>query len=168
MINMNDNIPGAPNFLWREVFASDTAARMGINNYPPGEVEASVLRNLEYVMESVQLARDFFGMPIRVTSGYRCPTLNSAIGGSATSFHSHGMAVDLQFTGVNPSLYQLFFFLHNVPFTELIAEEIGPASGWIHYAIAPGREQERKTKYKLVGKPVVVASYEEVVAKAFS
>jgi uncharacterized protein YcbK (DUF882 family) len=41
-----------------------------------------------------------WGKPITITSGYRCPTHNAAIGGASRSRHMVGDAVDISITGM--------------------------------------------------------------------
>ncbi len=86
------------NLSLSEVTYSQTALRKDINNSP---TEAHI-ENLKYVAEKVfQPIRDYFGAPIYISSGYRSQALNEAIGGSTRSFHSHGMALDLDQDGRN-------------------------------------------------------------------
>lgn len=156
----NDQIDGAPNFSIAELCRSDTAYRKGIYNIAPSEQAAA----LEYLARTVlQPIRDHFGEPLIVTSGYRSPSLNTAIGGSRTSFHCHGCAADIRFDrGSKRSLLELFVFINdNLPYTELIAEEL--PDGWVHVAIAKGREEERQVKYKLAGDLVRRSTFAEVM-----
>ena len=81
------------NFTLAEVEHSSTAKRLGINNEMPKKHIANMQR---LITNLVQPMRDDLG-PIRITSGYRSKTLNSAIGGSNRSQHSKGQALDLQF-----------------------------------------------------------------------
>ena len=135
------------NLSLNEVTKSNTAMRRGIDNTPSEEH----LENLKYVAEKVfQPIREHFGVPIYISSGYRSPELNEAIGGSPRSFHSHGMALDLDQDGRNRGVSNadVFYFIKdNLPFTELIWE-FGDESNpnWVHVAIAPGREDEKKIK----------------------
>lgn len=48
----------------------------------------------------LQRLRDHFGVPVRITSGARCPAHNRIIGGSPESMHLRGRAADIQVTGV--------------------------------------------------------------------
>ena len=135
------------NLSLNEVTKSNTAMRRGIDNTPSEEH----LENLKYVAEKVfQPIREHFGVPIYISSGYRSPELNEAIGGSPRSFHSHGMALDLDQDGRNKGVSNadVFYFIKdNLQFTELIWEfgdETNP--NWVHVAIAPGREDEKKIK----------------------
>lgn len=128
------------NFTMEEMFRSETAERKRIDNRPTPEIEA----NLEHLVKNVlQPLRDHFGVPIRVTSGYRSPALNKAIGGSSSSWHSHGCAADIQIPSGKVSLKTVFEYIYNnLPYTELIAEGIdrnGRVS-WVHVALVKGRE----------------------------
>ena len=130
-----------------EVIYSKTALRRDIDNTPTEEH----VKNLKYVAEKVfQPIREHFGVPIYVSSGYRSKDLNEAIGGSPRSFHSHGMALDLDQDGRNKGVSNadVFYFIKdNLQFTELIWE-FGDYNNpnWVHVAIAPGREEEKNTK----------------------
>mgnify|MGYP000582978607 FL=1 len=80
------------NFVLSEITHSNTAKRLGIKNEPTKDH----LKNLQLLIRGVvQPVRDGVGA-IRVSSGYRNPTLNEAIGGSSRSQHCKGQAVDIQ------------------------------------------------------------------------
>ena len=81
------------NFTLSEITHSNTAKRLGIDNAPNKE-DLQNIKNLIRVL--IQPMRDALG-PIRISSGYRSPKLNSAIGGSNKSQHCKGEALDLQF-----------------------------------------------------------------------
>jgi uncharacterized protein YcbK (DUF882 family) len=51
----------------------------------------------------LQKIRDYFGKSITITSGYRCPTHNSRVGGATGSRHSKGQAADIVVEGVKPA-----------------------------------------------------------------
>lgn len=81
------------NFTLPEFIDSDTAVRLGIKNVP-GYVE---MGNLYYLAERMEAVREALGdVPILISSGYRSPALNAAIGGSPTSAHCKGLAVDFR------------------------------------------------------------------------
>lgn len=48
------------------------------------------------VLEKLEIVREKYGKPIIITSGYRCPSHNKAIGGAVNSSHVNGLAVDIQ------------------------------------------------------------------------
>ena len=160
-MNLKDKIPNAPSFTWNELVKSNTASAKGINNTPTNPLYWD---SLQYLAEKcLQPARDYFKVPLYINSGFRSAALNKAVNGSPTSFHSIACAADVDFGSVKtPTLKELFaFFYNNVPFTELIAEEL--PDGWIHIALQKGRENEKQVKYKLKGQPVKRATFEEVM-----
>jgi zinc D-Ala-D-Ala carboxypeptidase len=81
------------NFALSEITHSNTAKRLGIDNEPT----ETHLQNMQYLVDNlIQPLRDSIG-PIRISSGYRNPSLNRAIGGSVSSQHCKGEALDIQF-----------------------------------------------------------------------
>lgn len=58
----------------------------------------------DLLVDYIQKIRDHFGKPITITSGYRCPTHNSRVGGETGSRHSKGQAADIVVSGVKPKL----------------------------------------------------------------
>lgn len=81
----------APNFPLRELIASTTAARLNLDNTPP----ADVLPELAHTSEMLQRIRATLGVPVIVTSAYRGPQLNRAVGGVTSSDHVSGQAADI-------------------------------------------------------------------------
>lgn len=79
-----------PHFTLDELIRSQTATRAGIDNTPPD----SLMSNLRYLAESLEVIRAILDRPIIVTSGYRCAALNRMIGGSENSRHIVGLAAD--------------------------------------------------------------------------
>ena len=81
----------SPNFSLSEFTESQTAARLGLDNDPPAEMYET-LKATARCMEDI---RDLLGgKPILVSSAYRSPEVNKAVGGSANSQHTKGEAVD--------------------------------------------------------------------------
>jgi len=112
------------NFTLAELTDTDT----GLPNNPSQEE----IRNLKLLVQKVlQPVRDKFGV-INVTSGYRSPGVNSAVGGSATSDHVHGRAADIQCE----DMATVFKYIRkNLPFKQLIWEFGTDAQPkWIHVA----------------------------------
>jgi len=99
--------------------------------------------------------RDHFGKPVKINSGFRCPTLNQATGGSATSDHCKGQAVDFEIDGLpNPDVAQ--WIMDNLDYTQLILEfytQGQPNSGWIHCSFDPSNlKKQELTATKIAGK----------------
>ncbi len=89
------------NFSLEELVASSTAKAKKIDNTPTPEVKA----NLEKLCKTVlQPIRNKYGRAITITSGYRCPKLNAAIGGVKTSQHVTGCAADIKCTGTSKAV----------------------------------------------------------------
>lgn len=86
-----------PNFTLYEFFKSDTARARSISNVPATVADlVRVIDNIAHLADILQSVRDQYGGAIRITSGYRCPALNRAVGGVADSYHLKGAAADLQ------------------------------------------------------------------------
>jgi hypothetical protein len=142
------------NFSLKELTKSDTATRLGIDNTPDDEA----IDNLKTLCDKVlQPVRDHFGKPIKISSGYRSPELNSspAVGGSKTSDHCKGMAADIEIAGVaNADLAQ--WVMDNLDYTQLILEFYTqgiPDSGWVHVSYNPDRLiKQELTAVKVAGK----------------
>lgn len=84
-------------FLYEELIASDWADRNGLDNSPPD----SLLPNLTRLAKALELVRMAVGnRPVVVSSGYRSPALNRAVGGSRTSAHMDGRAADIRVAGM--------------------------------------------------------------------
>ena len=81
-----------PHFNLAEFTASDTAARLGIDNSLPDELREAAHRTLE-MMERIRFHLD---APITITSGYRCEALNKAVGSKPGSDHTMALAVDFK------------------------------------------------------------------------
>jgi uncharacterized protein YcbK (DUF882 family) len=50
----------------------------------------------------LQKVRTHFGKPVTITSAYRTPTRNKAVGGTTYSQHLYGRAADIKVNGVSP------------------------------------------------------------------
>jgi len=86
-------------FSLAEFTFSQTATRLGIPNDPPPDAIARMIALCEEVLEPL---RAHLGRPINITSGYRSPALNEAIGGSPRSQHCKGEAADIVVPGLTP------------------------------------------------------------------
>lgn len=85
-------------FTLAEFIESDTAHRLGIDNDLPAELYAAAKSTAEMLERIRGALCDVAGktVPIIVTSGYRCPALNRAIGSKETSDHTRAMAADIK------------------------------------------------------------------------
>ena len=119
-------------FTLEELIFSQYAQRNGIDNTPSQQV----IHNLIKLASSLQEIRELVSAPIIVTSGYRCPELNKAIGGSETSAHTKGFAADIRCYAFG-SPYQLANAIVEsaIKFDQLILE----FDSWVHFGLAQGR-----------------------------
>ena len=93
----------SPHFTLEEFTDSQTAARQGINNKPPpGSADYAAIQR---TAETIEKVRTILGnKPILVSSGYRSPQLNAAVGGSTGSAHMSGLACDFSCPGFGDAL----------------------------------------------------------------
>ena len=138
---------------YKEGVHSNTAIRRGIDNTPTDDQ----LYFMEIVAEEVfEPLREWVGGPIKINSFYRCPELNTAIGGSATSQHCKGQAMDIDDTfgkATNAEMYN--WIKDNLDFDQMIWEfgdNDNPA--WVHVSyVSPEKNRNRCLKaYKENGK----------------
>ncbi|AIT79100.1 D-Ala-D-Ala carboxypeptidase family metallohydrolase [Novosphingobium pentaromativorans] len=120
-------------FTLEEMVRSQTAERLGIDNTPSQEIVANLRGLCAHVLEPV---RAHFNSPVIVSSGYRCPQLNVAIGGSKSSQHCKGEAGDFSVLG-QPNITVFKWIWHNLDYDQLIYE-FGE-SGWIHASFSANR-----------------------------
>ena len=119
------------NFVLSEIIRSNTARRLNISNAP----DKDHLRSLQILIRDlIQPMRDALG-PIRISSGYRNPTLNRAIGGSRKSQHCKGEALDIQFWKdgkmCNEEVYK-WVIKEGIEFDQMINEF---DFAWIHISL---------------------------------
>jgi len=119
------------NFALSEITHSNTAKRLGIENEPT----ETHLQNMQHLVDNLlQPLRDALG-PIRISSGYRNPSLNRAIGGSRSSQHCKGQALDIQFWRngemCNKEVYD-YVLLSGLDFDQMINEF---DFAWIHISL---------------------------------
>jgi hypothetical protein len=123
-----------------EVTRSESAKREGIINMPTPEH----YENLKVIAEKIfEPIREHFGVPILISSGYRSEALNVYIGGSRSSDHSKGRALDLDMDGSSSGVTNkmIFNFIKdNLEYDQLINEF---DFGWVHvgYRLNANRKQ---------------------------
>ena len=124
----------SPHFTLEELTNSQTAVRQGIDNVPPPHE----LQNLFRVAEILEQVRDLVGKPINVSSGYRSPSLNKAIGGAPDSAHVKGLAADINAYGMSARDLALKIQASGILYDQLIYE-----GTWVHIGLSdtpPRRE----------------------------
>lgn len=136
-------------FTLDEMTKSATATRLGIQNVPTAEHLENLRDLVEYVLEPLRI---HYGRPIIVTSGYRCPSLNKAVGGAAKSQHATGQAVDIRSVSDrrddNKELFDMIREM-GLPFDQLINEF---DYDWVHVSYSPRNRRQVLSARKINGK----------------
>ena len=143
-------------FTLEEMVASQTAARLGLDNTP----NSGVIANLTALCSNLlQPLRDKLGSPIHISSGYRSLAVNSACGGAVNSQHMLGQAADTNVFGTMNNIdWANWIIASGIIFDQLILEFYdptqGPNSGWVHISWAPSCRNQVLTARKVMGKTV--------------
>lgn len=126
-------------FTLNEFLRSSTAVRLGIDNSPSPTIAAALTRTA-MAMERV---RALLGHPIHITSGYRSPALNKVVGGSSSSAHCHGHAVDFTCPGFGtPLTVAQAIRDSDIEFDRLIHE-----GTWVHLSFDARARREVSTAH---------------------
>lgn len=132
------------NFNLAEMIRSGVATNRGLDNTPSQTVIDDLRRLCENVLQPI---RDHYGKPVNVSSGYRSPAVNKAVGGTATSQHVLGQAADISVEGVGTK--ELWEFIRdNLDYDQNILEYYkGGRTGWVHVSWRQSRR--RKSSFKI-------------------
>lgn len=150
---------------YKEATKSQQAERMGIDNTP----SKKQLENMKFLGESIfDKVRLFVGGILFVSSFFRCKLLNMAIGGSSSSQHCEGLAIDIdadvyQTNGVtNRDIF--YFILENLEFDQLIWEfGDNDEPAWVHVSARPdGKNRKQVLRAKRVDMKTVYEQFELV------
>lgn len=121
-------------FTMEEMLRSTTATRRHIDNVPTAEQAANIIDTCQQADQ----IRELLGHPMQVTSGYRSPKLNTAIGGSKTSSHMQGLAMDFICPGFGTNEEVLKAIkMSGIPVDQCILEYPDSPSGWVHIGFGP-------------------------------
>lgn len=142
-----------PHFTLQELTHSDTARQQGIDNSP----NATAVENLQNLCQQVlEPLRQHLGIPVVISSGYRSPRLNQAVGGAPGSQHLTGEAADIRLP-LTPYLCSdgrahtdtargrewMLWLMDNTDFDQLIWETANRKDFWIHVSCRRDRSQNR-------------------------
>lgn len=135
-------------FTYNEFTRSETAGRLGIDNTPDEEIKNHIRLFVETVLDPI---RESWGGPIRVSSGYRCPELNVAVGGAKNSGHQYGFCADLQVGDVRKFadfVYQ-WMINHHMSWDEILFEKSGGVT-WLHFCWIGKDGKQRMKKFDII------------------
>ena len=132
-------------FTLEELTFSEFATRRGIDNRPSD----TVLPRLRLLAEGLERVRALLGVPMRISSGYRCGPLNHAIGGAANSAHVTGLAADFIAPAFgSPRQVALAIADSAIEFDQVIHE-----GRWVHVSFAPAMRRMDLTATFVNGRP---------------
>jgi zinc D-Ala-D-Ala carboxypeptidase len=118
--------------------AEMTATKTGL----PNVASPAIIERLENTAAGMELVRALLGKAVVVHSGYRCPEVNAAVGGSKTSDHMNGDACDFVCPDFGSPLEVADAILsYGIKFDQLIREY-----GWVHISFGPRMRQQTLTK----------------------
>jgi len=133
-----------------EATKSDTAIRNGVKNDPNPEQLERMKFLAKEVFEPVRA--HYGGKPIKVSSFFRGDALNKLVGGSKTSQHCNGEAMDIDNDGRSPSNKEIFDYIKdNLEFDQLIWEAGDKTRpDWVHVSRKKtgNRKQVLRMTYK--------------------
>lgn len=131
-------------FTLAELTASETAARLGIDNTPSD----AIIHNLTRTALLLEQVRTLLGPPI-ISSGYRCPALNSVIGGAPRSAHMLGLAADFIVPAFGTPLEVCQALSANALQYDQLIHEFGR---WVHIGLREGEPRRQDlTASRLMG-----------------
>jgi hypothetical protein len=139
-------------FTLDSLLRSETATEKGYTEQftPP----VSVLNNLtalaKNVLEPLRLKAN---VPVSISSGYRCPRLNAAVGGEPASQHITGEAADTNAENFTTEQWYQFIKSAGIPFDELIIETNSRGAWWVHVSFDPSKPLQRGICLKGVLQP---------------
>lgn len=134
----------SPHFSLDELTHSDLAVRKGINNDPSSDVVDN-LRRLANLLEQV---RKCLGKPISINSGFRCKTLNDAVGSKDTSQHMIGCAADIRVSGMTPDQVVKAIIQSNIQFDQMIRE----FDAWVHISVTNKPQDTPRNQILIIDK----------------
>lgn len=128
-------------FTYEEMIVSQTAARLGISNTP----DRTALANLAKTANNMVRVRALLGnKPIIVSSGYRGPAVNAKVGGSNTSAHTKGWAVDFTCPGFGTPL-EVAKAIADSDIMDDVDQLIHEYGAWVHISWDPRNRKELLT-----------------------
>lgn len=128
-------------FTLEELTASNKAVALKIDNTPSPVIQQNLLR-LAMLLESIRSA---VGKPLKVSSAYRCPALNKAVGGASGSFHTRGLACDFSVVGYTPFELCVLIEKSGVSYDKLILE----FDRWVHIQIQDNVKNNRQQSFTI-------------------
>lgn len=124
----------SPHFRLSEFLRSEAAVRRSL----PNEVDALQVEQLRQLAAALELVRSVLGTLVRVTSGYRAPALNRAIGSDDGSAHPFCLAADLDAIGMSERDAALKLYRSELAYDQILVEP------WLHFGLRRPRTGEQR------------------------
>lgn len=150
------------NFTLDELIQSEYAIRNNIKEqFTPSEEIVSNLKDL--CIHILQPVRDYLKKPLTITCGYRCPRVNTGVGGATNSQHMVGQAADVKYM-IDGKVYNKVLLKAivdlNLPFDQIIYEfgdDTNPA--WVHVSYDKNRSRKQILRAIKIGRKTVYETY---------
>ena len=136
----------SPHFSLKELTDSDKARELKLDN----TASPKIVNNLCVLSSTLEDVRKLLGKPVVISSGYRSPSVNKAVGGSSTSMHEQGLAADIKVEGMTP--YQVACAIRD---SGIVLDQLICEPTWVHIGLSLGKPREQYLTMKRVnGKTV--------------
>lgn len=134
-------------FTIEELCKSEIADKLNIDNTPSEEIINHLKMLVDCLLDPL---REAWGSPVIVNSGYRCPELNKAVGGSKTSTHPHGWSADIRPKNGKMEEFKRFIveFLKTKIWDQCILEKSGNEE-WVHLGLYNNSGKQRRQIFSL-------------------
>lgn len=127
------------NFTLEELAFSSTAQRLGVDNTPTPEIAA----HLTTLAQGLEQVRALLGEPMHIDSGYRCPALNTAVGGAKQSAHLEGHAADF----ICPAFGAPLEIVKAIEASDIAFDKCIQEGGWVHISFDPQARRQLLTAH---------------------
>jgi zinc D-Ala-D-Ala carboxypeptidase len=130
-------------FTLESMLRSQTATRCGYTEQftPSAEITENLQELCVHILEPLRIS---LGKPVYVSSGWRCPRLNTRKKGAKNSQHLLGQAADIEVEGMTNAEIITTIKKLELPFDQLIEE----FHQWIHVSYGPRNRRELLTATK--------------------
>ena len=126
-------------FSFEELTHSQIAARRGIDNTPP----ADILPHLIVTARELEKVRALLGCPMLISSGYRSPEVNRAVGGSSVSAHCQGYATDF----IAPAFGTPREVAIKIRDSGIVYDQLIEEGSWTHISFDPRMRRQTLTAH---------------------
>lgn len=131
-------------FTLEELLRSTTALNKKVENLPSFEV----IEHLNELVQFLDALRRDYGKPVYVSSGFRCPRLNTLVGGVPNSVHMRGWAADVYATDMAGFISFIKSWAPGKAFDQIIIET-SKTSRWVHIGIRSNKGEQRRKLFSM-------------------